>query len=197
MATLRPHKQLPLLPLVSVSPRKPRAPATLSGGNSLRTPSFCRPLPRHPAPYPPPRPGSVRSRPRTPRRARRGAWLGASAEAPGPSACGSSRAPRSRPTPPHPLRSEQLRGVDDGSWEAAPGSGAKAGSRLRLGNHVLGVFLSSGLRVALPHVSAARHSLLTLSVFLVPAGRSDSPMPPAAQVCRTPAPVAVTPVRVG
>lgn len=99
MATLRPHKQLPLLPLVSMSPRRPRAPATLSGGNSLRTPSFCRPLPRHPAPYPPPRPDSAHSRPRAPRRARRGARLGALAENPGPQASHSPQEQHSCPTP--------------------------------------------------------------------------------------------------
>ena len=52
MATLRPHKQLPLLLLASAFLRRSRALATLSGGNSPRTPSFCRPLPRHPAPLP-------------------------------------------------------------------------------------------------------------------------------------------------
>lgn len=52
----------------SVCLRGPRVLNTLSGGNSLRTPSSCRLLPRHAAPYPPPGPGSKHSRARAPRR---------------------------------------------------------------------------------------------------------------------------------
>lgn len=110
MATLRPRKQLPLLLLVSTFPRRPRALATLSGGNSPGTPSFCRPLPRHPAPYPPPRPGSAHSRPSAPRRARRGARL--PPEAQGTPASRLPPPPLSRP---RSLRSRLLRGGPD--WE--------------------------------------------------------------------------------
>ncbi|XP_027480927.1 atherin-like [Zalophus californianus] len=106
MATLRPYKQLPLLLLVSTFPRRPRALATLSGVNSPGTPSFCRPLPRHPAPYPPPRPGSAHSRPRAPRRARRSAR--SPPEAPGTPGSRSPRpplsCPRSLPVPAAPGR---------------------------------------------------------------------------------------------
>nr|XP_036852781.1 myosin-5-like isoform X2 [Manis javanica]XP_036852782.1 myosin-5-like isoform X2 [Manis javanica] len=49
METLRPHKQLPLLPLVSTSPRRPR-PWPPAQSESPRAPSFGCPLPRHQAP---------------------------------------------------------------------------------------------------------------------------------------------------
>lgn len=128
MATLRPHKQLSLLLLAGTSPWIPRAPSTLSGGNSLRTPSFCRALPRHPTPYPPrgwaPRIPAPRPR----------AGIGAS-RGRGPRAGRSLREPHSRPAPYLPLL---LLGVV-GSPDTAPGAGAKAGSGLRLGNRVPGV----------------------------------------------------------
>lgn len=130
MATPRPYKQLPLLPLVRVSPRRPRALTTLSGGNSLRTPSW-PPSPAPPSSLPATRPGSAHSRPRAPRRARRGARLGAPAEVAGTVL---------RPT--H-FPSGLLRGVD-GSWDAACGAGGQGWV------HAWGFpFLSSGLRVAI------------------------------------------------
>ncbi|XP_063575048.1 SH3 domain-binding protein 1-like [Pongo abelii] len=108
MATLRPHKQLPPLPLASTSPRRPRALATLSGGNSLRTPSFCRPLPRHPTPYPPLRPGSAHSRPRAPRWGRRSARPAAPGTAMDPFVLGNHD---SRPHPlPVPVTTSVLQG---------------------------------------------------------------------------------------
>lgn len=181
MATLRPYKQLPLLPLVSVSPRGPRVLNTLSGGNSLRTPSSCRLLPRHAAPYPPPSPGSKHSRARAPRRVRRGARLGAPAEAPGapgePSPAGTSLPPY--PLHRHTFPSGLLR-VVDGSWDAACGAEAKAASGLDSGTACLGfsfpLWVVSG--------TSARFCGLSRSpdpdCRVVPTGRSNSPMPPAA-----------------
>jgi hypothetical protein len=171
MATPRPHKQLPLLPLARTSPRRPRARAAVSGCNSLRTPSFCRALPRHPAPYPPPRPGSVHSRRRAPR------WVGEARDC----------RPRSRELP-LPLcrvrlwatpRCRRFLGLSPGPW--MPRLGARSAS----GTVTLGFsFLPSGLQVTLSHVSAAFPSLPTLRISSVPAGRSDSPMPPAAHIRR-------------
>lgn len=177
MATPRPHKQLPLLLLVSTFPRRPRALATLSGGNSPGTPSFCRPLPRHPAPYPPPRPRSAHSRSRAPRRARRSAR-----SRPRPRARRGAVRPGRRSPALAPFRSRLLRGVG-GSAGAQAGSG--------LGHRVLGV----SFPLFWAHVSVPSPTLPTPSVVSVPAGRSDSPMPPAAQVPAAPIPDA--PRRVG
>lgn len=170
MATLRPHKQLPLLLLVSKFPRRPRALATLSGGNSPGTPSFCRPLSRHPAPYPPRSPGSAHSRPRAPRPARRSAR-------PPPEAPGTpeSRSPRRCSPALAPFPSQMLRGVG-GSADRARGAGAQAENGL--GHRALGV----SFPLLRAHVSVPFPTLPTLSIVTVPAGRSDSPMPPAAQV---------------
>ncbi|XP_048969714.1 potassium/sodium hyperpolarization-activated cyclic nucleotide-gated channel 2-like [Canis lupus dingo] len=121
LATLRPHKQLPLLLLVSTFPRRPRALATLSGGNSPGTPSFCRPLPRHPAPYPPPRPGP-RIPAQGPRRARGSARLP-------PDAPPDALPPRSLPVPAAPGRL-RLRRPRLGAGAGSGGLGFPFGSGL-------------------------------------------------------------------
>ncbi|CAD7668291.1 unnamed protein product [Nyctereutes procyonoides] len=119
MATLRPHKQLPLLLLVSTFPRRPRALATLSGGNSPGTPSFCRPLPRHPAPYPPPRPGP-RIPAQGPRRARGSARLPPDAP---PDALPPSRPPASLPAGPGCARASAAPPTEAGSGRGLRGPG--------------------------------------------------------------------------
>lgn len=155
MATLRPHKQLSLLLLASTSPWIPRALSTLSGGNSLGTPSFCRPLPRHPTPYPPPRPGSAHSRPE----AARGAQGRAEAGALGPAVRPGHRTLAPPPTCPCCSPASSAPGTQPGARGPRPGAGSDSGTVCR-GFHVL----SSGLRVAPPHVSAACPCLPTQSV---------------------------------
>ncbi|KAM4843269.1 uncharacterized protein RHO17_019763 [Thomomys bottae] len=103
MATPRPRKQRPPLLLASASPRRPWARAPRSGCNSLGTPFLCRPLPRHPAPYPPPCRGAFPPE---------GPALGAQARDSRPS-------PRERPPPPLPA---------SGSHDPAQGRGASAGT---------------------------------------------------------------------
>lgn len=136
MATPRPYKQLPLLPLVRVSPRRPRALTPLSGGNSLRTPSW------------PPSPAPHSSLPATASRLRAFPPEGPAQGSERRAARGSRRG-RGNRTPPHPLpiwtdqRCRRLLGRS--LWRGGQGW-----------VHAWGFpFLSSGLRVAIPHVSAA------------------------------------------
>lgn len=95
---------------------------------------------------------------------------------------------RQSPGPAYPERNSRwqegyrsIRGVD-GSWDAACGAGAKAGC-------MLGGFLSSPLGCEWQFLTFLRPVPVSRpSVVLVPASRSDSPMPPAAQVRRNRSP---------
>lgn len=137
MATLRPYKQLSLLLLASTSPWIPRALSTLSGGNSLRTPSFCRPLPRHPTPYPPALLGSAHSRPGAARGAQGRAAAGRSGQ---PFAPGTALSPRPLPAPAAPRR-PRPRGH-------SPGRGGHGRERAQTREPCAGGFMSSLLWAA-------------------------------------------------
>lgn len=160
MATPRPYKQLSLLSLVS----------SLQGDRGLLPRSLAvtlfelPPLPPSPAPPSPLPATAAKLRAFPPAGRAQGSGKPAARCSGGGPRTRASRLPGGTVFPPRSFLSRLLQGIG-GSRDVARGAGAKAGSGLRLRNRVLGVsFLSSGLRVALPHVSAACRSLPTQSV---------------------------------